>query len=181
MPFSLRTVWLAARLSVLLYLAYLTVWMATSYAPQTPGHQPPFALWIIDLINLYVHEAGHFFFAPLGQFLRVLGGSLFQVALPLSLAVVTFRQTPQHVAYPLFWTGESMVNVSPYIQDAPVMKLRLIAGGLVHDWNYLLHGRLEWAEPLGGAVFLIGIFVCAGAIGSGVYFAARLYRETGAE
>jgi len=42
-----------------MYLAYLTVWMATCYAPQTPGYQPPFVLWIVDLINLYIHEAGH--------------------------------------------------------------------------------------------------------------------------
>lgn len=173
----MKTILLAARISLLLYLSYLTVWMATGYAPQTPGYQPPFLLWIVDLINLYIHEAGHFFFSLFGQFLHVLGGSLFQVLVPLALAVVTFRQTPQHVAYPLFWAGESMVNVSPYIQDAPVMKLRLIARGLMHDWNYLLRGHLDWAEPLGEAVFLLGIFVCTAAIGAGVYFAVRAYRQ----
>jgi hypothetical protein len=174
----MRTAVLAGKGLVLLYLAYLTIWIATSYAPQAPGHEPPFGLWVIDIINLYIHEAGHFFLSPFGQFIHVLGGSLFQVFVPLTLAVVTFRQTPQHGAYPLFWTGESMVNVSPYIQDAPVMKLRLIARGLMHDWNYLLRGHLDWAEPLGNMVFLLGILICIAAIGSGIYFAVRLFRES---
>jgi hypothetical protein len=176
-PSPLRTALLAGKGLVFLYLAYLTIWMATSYAPQTPGHQPPFLLWVIDIINLYIHEAGHFFFRPFGQFIHVLGGSLFQFLVPLTLTAVTFRQTPQHAAYPLFWTGESLVNVSPYIQDAPVMKLRLIARGLMHDWNYLLGNHLDWAEPLGDMVFLLGILVCTVAIGTGVYFAIRLYRQ----
>ncbi len=168
---------LIVKASLLLYLTYLTIWMAVGYAPQTPGYHPPFVIWIADLINLYIHEAGHFFFSPFGQFVHVLGGSLFQVLIPLALALVTFRQTPQYVAYPLFWVGESMVNVSPYIQDAPVMQLRLIARGLMHDWNYLLRGHLDWAEPLGEAVFLLGILVCITAIGGGITFAIRSYRE----
>jgi hypothetical protein len=173
----MRTALLAGKGLIFLYLAYLTIWMATSYAPQVPGHEPPFLLWIVDLINLYVHEAGHFFLAPFGQFIHVLGGSLFQVIVPLALAAVTFRQTPQHVVYPLFWTGESIVNVSPYIQDAPVMKLHLIARGARHDWNYLLRGHLDWAEGLGEIVFVLGILVCTTAIGAGVYFAIRSWRE----
>jgi hypothetical protein len=162
---------------LLLYLAYLTIWMMIRYAPQLPGHQPPFVLWVMDTINLFVHEAGHFFFSLFGKFLYVLGGSLFQVLVPLALTIVTFRQTPQHVAYPLFWTGESMVNVSPYVQDAPAMKLHLIARGAIHDWNYLLRGHLDWAEPLGDIVFCLGVLVCTTAIGAGVYFAVRVYRE----
>ncbi len=173
MPLPVRILPLAIKTSALLYLAYLTTWMATS---QIPGHHPPLVLWIVDMINLYVHEAGHFFCSPFGQFIHVLGGSLFQILLPLALAVVTFRQTPQHVAYPLFWIGESMVNVSPYIQDAPVMKLPLIARGLMHDWNYLLRGHLDWAGPLGEVVFLLGILLCVTAIGCGAYFAFRSYR-----
>jgi len=168
---------LAGKAVVLLYLLYLTIWMATSYAPQTPGHQPPVLIWLIDTINLFIHEAGHFFFSPFGKFLYVLGGSFFQVLIPLVLAIVTFRQTPQHTAYPLFWTGESMVNVSPYIQDAPAMKLHLIAKGVMHDWNYLLQGHLDWAEPLGDLVFILGILLCTAAIATGIYFATHAYRE----
>ncbi len=163
--------------SLLLYLGYLTIRMATGDAPQTPDRDPPAVLWIMDLINLYIHEAGHFFFSPFGRFLHILGGSLFQVLLPLSLAVVTFHEAPHHTAYPLFWTGESLVNVSPYITDAPAMKLPLIARGLIHDWNYLLQGRLDWAGPLGEAVFLLGIITCTTAIGGGIYFAIRQYSQ----
>ncbi len=163
--------------SLLLYLGYLTIRMATGNAPQAPDHNPPATLWILDLINLYVHEAGHFFFSPLGRFLHILGGSLLQILLPLTLTVVTFREAPHHAAYPLFWTGESLVNVSPYIADAPAMKLPLIAKGLIHDWNYLLRGRLDWAEPLGEAAFLLGIITCTTAVGGGIYFAVRSYLQ----
>lgn len=164
--------------SLLLYMGYLTIRMATGNAPQAPDRDPPAVLWIMDLLNLYVHEAGHFFFSPFGRFLHILGGSVLQVLLPLILAVATFRQAPHHAAYPLFWTGESLVNVSPYITDAPAMKLPLIARGLVHDWNYLLQGRLDWAEPLGETAFLLGILTCTTAIGGGIYFAIRSYLQT---
>ena len=36
-------------------------------------------------IVLPIHEAGHVFFMPFGEFLTILGGSLFQVALPLAI------------------------------------------------------------------------------------------------
>jgi hypothetical protein len=164
--------------SLLLYLGYLTIRMATGSAPQAPDRDPPAVLWTMDLINLYLHEAGHFFLTPFGRFLHILGGSLFQVLLPLTLAALTFREAPHHAAYPLFWTGESMVNVSLYITDAPAMRLPLIAKGLVHDWNYLLRDRLDWAEPLGETVFLLGIVTCTTAIGMGIYVAVQSYRQT---
>ncbi len=39
----------------------------------------------LHLINLPFHEAGHILFIPLGRFMTVLGGSLFQVIVPASL------------------------------------------------------------------------------------------------
>ena len=38
---------------------------------------------MLHLPNLIFHEAGHVLFAPFGRFMTVLGGSLFQFALPL--------------------------------------------------------------------------------------------------
>ena len=42
----------------------------------------------LHLINLPFHEAGHILFLPLGEFMTVLGGSLFQVIVPASLTVI---------------------------------------------------------------------------------------------
>ena len=108
----------------------------------------------------------------------ILGGSFMQILLPLLLLVVTARQAVSQSAWPAFWLGESMVNVSAYVRDAPHMQLRLIARGLTHDWNYLLSGHLELAEPLADTLFVLGLLTCALAIVAGVYFAVRVFRES---
>jgi hypothetical protein len=174
----MRAALLAGKLLVWGYLAYILVFLATSYDPSDPaGYQPPIPLFVLDWVNLFIHEAGHFVFRIFGQWMHMVGGSAFQVLVPLALAIVSFRQNPPHAALPLFWTGESMVNVSVYIADAPYKQLKLIAKGLLHDWNWLLADNLEAAGPLSTAVFGLGILLCAVALGGGVYFAVRAFRE----
>ena len=168
---------LVLKLILFAYLSWILFYLATRYTPELPGFRPPWPIVVIDLINLFIHEAGHLFFKIFGEFLHILGGSLFQVLLPLALAIVTLRQTPQFAAYPLFWVGESMVNVSPYIRDADQMKLRLIAKGLKHDWAVLLHGNLQMAAPLADIVLYAGVALCAFALGMGIAYAIRTFRE----
>lgn len=115
-------------------------------------------LAIIDGANLIFHEAGHVFFSFFGDFLQYLGGSLFQVALPLGLTVYFWRSEQRaSTSVTLFWTGENLTNVAIYIADAKWMALPLIGGD--HDWNYLLGrlGLLNQAEPLGRFVFFLGV------------------------
>jgi len=169
----MKTAFLALKMALFLYLGYLLVFLITGYQPQTPGYSPPFLIFVIDTINLFIHEAGHFFFKVFGMFIYVLGGSIFQVLLPLSLLLVTWRQNVAQVVYPGFWVGENMVNVSVYIKDAPFKHLKLIARGLIHDWNWLLSGDPDVAEPLGDAVFVLGIIICIASLSVGVYFAIR--------
>lgn len=173
----MRHALLVLKLVVWLYLAYVTIFLLTSYAPQTPGYAPPALLWILDIINLFIHEAGHLFFKIFGMWLHIIAGSLFQVALPLALAIVTARHRLSQVGYPAFWVGESLVNVSVYIKDAPYKHLRLIARGLIHDWNWLLSGNLEAAEPLGEIAYWLGILLCIGSVTGGAYFAVRTWRH----
>lgn len=165
-------------LALLALLLYLFVFLLTGYHPEIPSFRPPFLLFVIDTINLYIHEAGHFFFQFFGRWIHVLAGSLVQVLLPLALWIVVFRQNREYSAYPGFWVGESMVNVSVYIQDAPYKQLRLIARGLIHDWNWLLRDNLDLAGPLGETLYVIGLFLCAASIASGVYFAVHVYRTS---
>lgn len=171
----MRHVIFALKLIVFFYLGYVSVFLLLSYTPQAPGYSPPALIWILDIINLFIHEAGHFFFKLFGMWLHIVAGSLFQVALPLALAIVTARQRMSQVCYPAFWVGESLVNVSVYIKDAPHKSLKLIAKGLIHDWNWLLSGNLDAAEPLGEAVYWLGILVCFSSIAGGVYFALRVW------
>lgn len=169
----MKLILLTIKLALFLYLGYILIFLANAYEPQAQGYSPPLPIFVIDLVNLFIHEAGHFFFKLFGRFLYVLGGSLVQILLPLALLIVTWRQNANHIVYPGFWMGETMVNVSVYIKDAPYKHLKLIARGLIHDWNWLLSDNLDAAEPLGEMVFVLGIVVCAASLGAGVYFAIR--------
>ena len=168
---------LALKLLVFAYLGYLLIFMTTEYEPARSGYSPPFILWVTDTINLFIHEAGHFFLKPFGMWIYIIGGSFFQCIIPLALLLVTWRQNIGQIVYPAFWLGENMVNVSVYIQDAPFKRLKLIAKGLIHDWNWLLAGNLEYAEPLATTVKVLGLIVCFAALGAGTYFAIQSFRE----
>jgi len=168
---------LVLKLLAIVYCGTLGVFLLTGYEPAQPGYSPPFLLWVLDTINLFIHEAGHLFFKILGQWLYILGGSLTQVLLPLALLLVVWRANAGQIWYPGFWLGENLVNVSAYIRDAPYRKLKLLAQGLIHDWHWLLNGDQDTAEILGGMVYWLGILICFSALGAGVYYALMEFKE----
>ena len=174
----MRIALLSAKSILWAYLTWILLFLATSYDPSDPaGFDPPFFLFALDWVNLFIHEAGHFVFRIFGQWIHMFGGSLFQVLVPLALTIVSFRKSPSRATLPLYWTGESMVNLSVYIADAPYKQLKLIAKGLVHDWNWLLADNLEAAGPLSTAVFGLGILLCVAAIAGGIVFSVRAFRD----
>jgi hypothetical protein len=169
---------LSLKVIVVAYACYLLWFLAFGYRPDDAlGYAPPFVLFVIDTINLFIHEAGHLFFRLFGQTMYILGGSITQCVIPLALAIVTWREKPQQVGVPLFWLGESLVNVSVYIADAPHKNLKLIKDGLIHDWNWLLNDNLDVAEPLGFAVRGLGLVVCVAAVVAMGYYAVRGFRS----
>ena len=108
----------------------------------------------------------------------MLGGSITQCLIQLVLAIVTWREKPHQVGYPLFWFGENCVNVSVYIADAPYKNLKLIKEGLIHDWNWLLSDHLDWAEPMALAFRALGLLMCAASIGLMTFYAIRDLKES---
>lgn len=98
---------------------------------------------LLDDLNLAVHEAGHLLFQPLGDHPMVLGGSLFQVMVPLAfVAYFLVRGQRFSAAVVLAWGAASLLNVSHYIGDARAQELPLLGGeDSIHDWWYLL---TEW-------------------------------------
>ena len=99
----------------------------------------------LHLINLPFHEAGHVFFSFFGRFLQVLGGSLLQVTIPVvCLVAFLMRREPFSASIGLWWTGQSFIDMAPYINDARAGQLMLIGGVIgqeapdFHDWNVLL-------------------------------------------
>ena len=117
-----------------------------------------------DNAELFVHEMGHLVFAPMGAPLRMAGGTLLQIIVPLGLAVYAYSYD-YRVATQLFvfWLGHSLINVSVYAADARAMSLPLVslAGGgdnVMHDWHWMLDGMgiLEWDAGIGVAFWIAG-------------------------
>jgi hypothetical protein len=123
----------------------------------------PYEWHLIDGVNLLIHEAGHLFFRPLGEFMMIAGGSLFQVLLPAIFAGYFVRQKNYYsAAMVLFWVGESILNVSVYAGDSLALQLPLLGGqDSIHDWNYMLGqlGMLKSTPKIAGFLRFIGTVV----------------------
>lgn len=93
---------------------------------------------IFDYVNLPFHEFGHLFFAPFGETLAILGGTIMQIAIPFGIMLnFLYRREPAGFAFSGFWVGENFLYTSVYVADARKMDLPLVGGG-EHDWNILL-------------------------------------------
>jgi hypothetical protein len=103
---------------------------------------------VLDLVNLVFHEAGHVILRPFGSTLHLLGGTLFQLAVPAVLVgyFLVRRRDLFAVGVCGWWLGESLLNVATYMADARDLALPLIGGE--HDWNELLYrfGALDEAS-----------------------------------
>ena len=135
------------------------------------------ALMLLGLVDLLVHEAGHFLFGPLGQIISLLGGSLFQFLLPLSLTVYfALRGRVCGAWVLLFWTGENCRSIARYIADAPLRQMPLVgfSPDTIHDWEFLLTRwhLLQSASALSAILAGLGLFLMGTAV-FGLLAAAR--------
>jgi hypothetical protein len=100
---------------------------------------------ILDAVDLAIHETGHLVFAPFGEFIGFLGGTIFQLALPAAFVVYFWQRGDRHAAsVALWWVAQNCWNISVYVGDARAQALPLVGGG-EHDWAYIL-GRLGWLK-----------------------------------
>ena len=109
--------------------------------------------------------------APLA--LRVLGGSLFQVLVPLVCGAVFLlrNREPFSAAVSLWWAGQSLMDLAPYIADARALRLPLLGGRTGaevegHDWEYLLRATalLRHDVALGRLSFALGALAMIAAL-----------------
>jgi hypothetical protein len=140
---------------------------------------------VLHLPNLVFHEAGHVLFSPFGRFMTVLGGSLFQFALPLGLAGAFLKQDdPFGAAVCTWWAGENLLDLAPYIADARALQLVLLGGHTGaevqgHDWEYIL-GTLGWMRfdrTMGLWAYRGGLLMMIGALVWGAISVARNTQE----
>jgi hypothetical protein len=121
-------------------------------------------------INLPFHEFGHVLFMPFGRFMMILGGSLFQVIMPLGLLMVfVFKQRDTFAAsIMLWWSGQSFIDLSPYIADAEYRALPLVGGGgeESHDWGNLLTmlNLLPQTQFIAKCCFTLGAIIIISAL-----------------
>jgi len=135
---------------------------------------------ILDWVNLMIHEAGHPLFGFLadenqvgfGYTLMVLGGTLFELMVPLVCAAYFFfRREVTGTAFCAFWFFENFPYIGTYMADARTASLPLVGSGdsdwtvLFTQWNLMLRD-----QQIGRAVTVIGWI---GMLASVVWFTWR--------
>src|SRR5512132_1779378 len=146
-----------ARLGRALLLLLLVVWTVQFVTARSPEIIAGSFLHRVDLV---FHEAGHVLFSPFGRFLTVLGGSLFQVLVPIVCAIALYVQArdPFGASASVWWAGQNLIDLAPYIGDARALQLPLLGGRTGaevegHDWEMLLQtlGWLHYDRTLASA------------------------------
>lgn len=133
-------------------------------------------------LDFGVHELGHLLFSKFGEFMHILGGSLFQVIFPI-LWMIGFLQKKWYFAASLCWCwlGLNLFDVATYVADARARTIPLATGFGVfgidptnvdaaydrsHDWYQILsrtnhlNSDLAIADSLrvaGTICFIIGL------------------------
>lgn len=163
----------------LVFAALLTLYfLSIAYKPLDGS--------FLDLVDLPVHETGHLLFRPLGEFMMIAGGSLFQVIVPAVFAGYFWWHEKYYSAgIVLLWVGQSILNVFVYANDAVQMQLVLTSGmtgseGSFHDWNYLLTetGLINSTRTVANIIRLLGtLTILAAGIGA-VYYSLYPQDET---
>ena len=161
---------------VLLFLVILGWGLALIFTPMESNYSGES---FMHNINLPFHEAGHIFFRFFGSFMAVLGGSLMQLLVPLICMLTLLLKTrdPFGASVCLWWTGESMIDLAPYINDARALKLILLGGVTgrdvddYHDWEFILRelGLLRSDHLIAKATHGIGaVLIACAAIWAGL-------------
>jgi hypothetical protein len=152
------------RLARLAYTLLLAAWgWSIQRAPLERG-------WFVQNINLAIHETGHIVFMPFGEFMHFLGGSLFQLLVPLAFAAYFLRRGDRHGAtVALWWEATNLWYVAVYIDDAQKIALDYVGGG-EHDWAYLLSefGKVHASAEIAARVHATGVVVLVMATALGV-------------
>ena len=127
---------------------------------------------LMDNVDLPIHETGHLVFAPFGELVQFMGGTLFQLIVPIVFVGYFVMRKDRHAAAcVLWWVAQNCWNISVYARDARAQELPLVGGG-EHDWAYLL-GRFGWLpydQTVGRAFWSAGVVLYLVAIIGGLFF-----------
>ncbi len=131
---------------------------------------------IIDGANTVFHEAGHLILRFMGIFVGVLGGTLFQLAVPITCFISAWWGLKRFEASIIaIWIGQNLVNISVYMDDAIGRNLQLLGGDYsIHDWYYLFThtNLLEKSHQIATVVHGLGFLVAIAGVLYALYYAA---------
>lgn len=132
---------------------------------------------LLDSANLALHEAGHPLVGIVSGRAAVYGGTLFQLAFPLAVAIHFHRAGhAAGTATGLVWLGENLLNVARYMADARRQELPLVGGG-DHDWAEIFS---RW-HALGADTAIAGLtrVLAVGLMAATVVWLFRRWRADG--
>jgi hypothetical protein len=144
-----------------------------------PMRQDVVGASFLHLISLPFHEAGHVVFSPFGDLLTAIGGSAMQVLVPIvcGIAFVTTYPNRFGAAVMCWWTGQNLLDVAIYVNDARSLTLMLLGGHTGaevegHDWERILaltgmlhrDHQIAWTVHEIGAILMIGGLVWGAAL-----------------
>jgi hypothetical protein len=143
---------------------------------------------LIHLPMVPIHEFGHVLFMPFGEFLMLLGGSLFQVTLPLIFAGIFLlkNRDPFAASVMLWWSAVAVMDVAPYMYDAAQPQHVLLTGRTgdtgAHDFIDVLYdlGLLKQARAVGYVAHAFGVAMLVAAFAWGAYILYRQCQNRGA-
>lgn len=137
---------------------------------------------VLHLTVILFHEAGHVVFMPFGEALRVAGGTLGQLLIPLACAVALHRRDDNFgAAMCAAWLALSLIDAAVYAYDAFDPVLPLIGGGTgadsFHDFIFLFerYGQLAHARGWAMAMKTLGAI---GLLASLVWAAVLLFLQS---
>ena len=159
------------RAPLLVWLAYVGVrqFGSTEYAS------------LFGAVNLGVHEAGHFVFAPFGEVMHAAGGTILQLIAPIAAALMFLRQPDWFAASVcLGWLSTNVHHVGTYMADAEAMALPLVTVGpadsVSHDWRFLFErfDLLHHCEGIGAGAHGIAHVLMLTSLGTGGWLLLKM-------
>lgn len=158
------------------------IFFAINYDYPFPVNIPHF---LMDNFLLITHEAGHTFFGIFGnRFIGILGGSLFQILLPLAiLAFCWINRKYIGNQLSLVLVGYSWMDVAGYAADGGARQLPLIGnlGKEAHDWYNLLVRMNALEHDITFAIIFVVIGIICYVIALVLPFFQREYKEVDLE
>jgi len=132
---------------------------------------------ILDYANLIIHEGGHFFFSWFGDTIRILGGTLGELLVPLLCATYFFFQRETTgLAFSIFWFFENFPYIGIYMADSRTAALPLVGSG-DSDWEILFTqwGLLAQDQKIGAVTRTLGYL---GMLATMAWLAYRLRQDS---